>query len=79
VYARPTNALEVEKILTPLATEMVSRHFGSLAIEIQDNSLYVYSEHQHLTRDLLMTMLKNGAWLAAHIDEQAALKRQPAE
>lgn len=77
VYARPTNALEVEELLTPLATEMVSKHFGSLAIEISRQSLYVYSEHKHLSAQLLMTMAKNGAWLAHHIDEQAAHAGQP--
>lgn len=71
VYASPSEVMAVERLLTPLVTEMVSKHFGSLAIEIIDSSLYVYAENHTLTLPLLEAMLKNGRWLADHIDRQA--------
>jgi hypothetical protein len=71
VYAKPGRAVEVESILNPLVTEMVSKHFGSLAIEIEGSLLYVYSENITLSEQLLDAMLKNGRWLADHIDRQA--------
>lgn len=71
VYAVPGDTLEVEKILSPLVTEMVSRHFGALAIELQGSSLYIYSEKAVLSEQLLDAMIKNGRWLADHIDRQA--------
>ncbi|HEY1085366.1 MAG TPA: hypothetical protein VGE34_01410 [Candidatus Saccharimonadales bacterium] len=71
VYTSPSDLLDVEALLSPLVTEMVSKHFGSLAIEIVDASLYVYSENTHLSAALLEAMLKNGNWLANHIDVTA--------
>jgi hypothetical protein len=71
VYASPSEAIQVEEILTPLVTEMVDKHFGSLAVEIFDSSLFVYAEDHTLTLQLLEAMLKNGRWLADHIDRQA--------
>lgn len=71
VYASPAHTLEVENVLSPLVTEMVSKHFGSLAIEIRGSSLYVYAENHTTSIQLLEAMLKNGRWLADHIDRQA--------
>ncbi|HEY0965463.1 MAG TPA: hypothetical protein VGE13_03205 [Candidatus Saccharimonadales bacterium] len=71
VYASPSHAIDVERILSPLVTEMVSKHFGSLAIEIHDSSLYIYAENHATSTPLLEAMIKNGRWLADHIDRQA--------
>ncbi|MGK2896253.1 MAG: hypothetical protein ACSLEY_01440 [Candidatus Saccharimonadales bacterium] len=69
VYTRPTNTVEVEKLLTPLITDMMSKHFGDLAFEIAHKSLFIYSEGNQLRHALLEAMLKNGVWLAKQIDE----------
>lgn len=69
IYTRPTNTLEVERVLTPQVTGMISKHFGNLAIEIAHETLYIYSEHNHVGHALLEAMLKNGVWLARQIDE----------
>lgn len=71
VYAVPGDALDVETLLSPLVTEMVSRHFGALAIELKGSSLFVYSERTAVSEQLLDAMIKNGRWLADHIDKQA--------
>lgn len=68
VYAAPTDALEVERILTPEVTSLIASHFGSVAIEIADQALYLYSEHKSITPEILVTMLENGIWLATQID-----------
>ncbi len=68
VYTEPQNAIYVEHLISPLVSEMVSRHFGSLAIEIKGSTLYVYAEHHTLSGQLLEAMIKNGRWLADHID-----------
>ena len=73
VYGSPAQAIEIEQLLSPLVTEMVSKHFGSLAVEIIDSSLYIYAENHTLSMQLLEAMLKNGRWLADHIDRQASM------
>lgn len=72
VYSKPTNMIEVEKVLTPLVTEMVSKHFGNLAIEVAHRSLFIYSEQNRISHALLEAMLKNGIWLANQIDQAEA-------
>ncbi len=71
VYARPADAIEVEKILIPRVTELIAKHFGNLAFEIAGGSLFIYSENAHVSHALLHAMLVNGKWLANQIDEPA--------
>ena len=68
VYGPPAQVIDVERLLTPLVTELITKHFGTLAIEIHESSLYIYSERLRLSSALLDGMLKNGAWLVSHID-----------
>ena len=71
IYTRPSNAILVERILSPETADMIAKHFGTLSIEITKNALYIYSEHAKLSAQLLETLLKNGVWLAAQIDKSA--------
>lgn len=71
VYGHPSKIIEVEATLSTLATEMISKHFGALAIEIHEGVLYVYSENPRLSPQLLEAMIKNGVWLARHMDDAA--------
>ncbi len=71
VYASPENTIAVEKLIAPSASELISKHFGTLAVEVHDSSLYIYSEMAVPTLELLEAMIKNGVWLARHIDEAA--------
>ena len=73
VYGVPAHALDVERLLPPATTTLIADHFGSVAIEIEGNALYLYAEHKHLTVALLMTMLENGIWLANQIDAPESL------
>lgn len=69
VYGSPKDAILIEKMLQPEVNEMITRHFGSLAIEIHEGSLFVYAETATVSYKLLDAMIKNGVWLARHIDE----------
>ena len=68
VYGKPAQLLDVETIITPEVADLISHHFGRVAIEIHDGMLYLYSENLHLSTNLLDAMLKNGVWLARHLD-----------
>jgi hypothetical protein len=68
VFGQPARHIDIEKLLSATVGEMYVKNFGSLAIEVKDGSLYVYSEKIQLTKTLLEAMIKNGTWLAGHID-----------
>ncbi len=68
VYGKPAQLIDVETIITPEVAMLISRHFGRVAIEIHDGSLYLYSENLHVSMTLLDAMLKNGIWLAKQLD-----------
>lgn len=69
LYCTPAHAVELETIITPEIAAMIGAHFGGLVMEINNDSLFVYSESSHLTTPLLATMAKNGVWLAEQIDK----------
>ena len=71
VYGHPAEHLQVENLLGEVVDKVFVQNFGSLAIELHEGSLYVYSESKSLTPQLLEAMIKNGVWLARHIDEIA--------
>lgn len=71
IYGNQSRILDVEAILTPEIDQMILEHFGHFAIEISENCLYIYSERAALSPQLLDAMIKNGTWLAGHIDRVA--------
>lgn len=71
VYGVAEDVIAIEKLFSHEITQQIHAHFGSLAVEIFDSSLYIYSEKVHLSAALLTAMIKNGVWLARHIDEVA--------
>jgi hypothetical protein len=71
IYVTPAHAVSLEHIITPNLAEKMGTHFAGLTVEIAEQALYVYSEKSHISVDLLTTMLQNGAWLAARIDENS--------
>lgn len=72
VYTEPAQSMTVERLFDPPIAKTITDHFGSLTIEVADNCLYVYAEHQRPSLALLEKMLKNGTWLAQSLDERAA-------
>ncbi len=67
VYGSIANHISIEQLLPSALDDIFLKHFRSLAIEITDESLFVYSE-QPLSANLLEVMIKNMTWLAGHID-----------
>lgn len=70
-YVTPAYAVRLETLIPPETAEVLSTHFAGLVVELTDQAVYVYSEKPHLSTELLMTMAKNGAWLAAQIDKNS--------
>jgi len=71
VYTTPAHAIGFELLLHSDIAKIMASHFEGLVIELTEQALYVYSEKTHVSSDLLMTMLKNGAWLANQIDQNS--------
>jgi hypothetical protein len=71
VYTTPAESLTAERLLDNEVTKVIGNHFGTLTVEISEGSLYLYSEHVRISKNLLQTMLQNGIWLAKHIDARA--------
>lgn len=72
VFAKADHALAAEQLLTPVLAKTIAEQFHSLAIEIIDDTLYLYAEHAHPTTHLLDRMLTRGIWLARTLDQPAA-------
>lgn len=72
VYSSPSQFEATGQFISPAMAKIIAEHFGSLTFEIADDCLYVYTEHQHPTPQLLERMLKNGLWLAKIIDGTGA-------
>jgi len=71
VYGLASASIAIERIFTPEVAKVITKHFGRLAIEINHNSLYIYSEHLKVSHSLLESMLKNGLWLCQQVDAAA--------
>lgn len=65
VYVTPTHLEYTRMLFNDDVFQKILHHFGHLTIEISDNTLFIYSEHQRVTKALLETMLQNGLWLAS--------------
>ncbi len=71
IYAKPEQSLSAERLFNPTMTKTIAHEFGVLTVEVNDGTLYVYSEHQRPTAPLLEKMLSRGIWLAQTIDQQS--------
>lgn len=71
LFASPTQFIEVERLFTAEVTRTISAHFWPLAVEIIDNTLFMYSDTKNLSMHTLEAMFKNGLWLAQQIDDRA--------
>ncbi len=71
VYTTPAHAVSTEQLIMPEVAEKIATHFKGLSIEITHEAVYVYSEKAHVTSAILLTMLRNGVWLAEQIDKNS--------
>lgn len=70
IYTKPDQILRAERLFTPTLTHVIGEQFGTFAIEIYDQTVYVYVENHRPTNALLESMLTKGLWLAKSIDAQ---------
>jgi len=69
LFAAPSHFIEAERYIDAATSRILAAHFWPMAIEVYQGSLYIYSNSQVVSSHLLDTMLKNGLWLAKHLDE----------
>ena len=72
LYAQPSQAIAAEQFFDSQTTKTIADHFGSLTIEVAENTVYLYAEHQRPGAALLEKMLKYGLWLAKTLDYKMA-------
>lgn len=72
LYSPVAQLLVAQRLFGGEVAQKIMESFGSLTLEVTDNVLYVYSEHQRPTQALLGRMLTSGLWLAKKLDEEAA-------
>lgn len=68
LYAKPEQALTVERLFTPAVATVIATNFGHLMLEIDDGTLYIYAEGQRPTTALLEKMLQCSVWMAQVAD-----------
>jgi hypothetical protein len=68
IYAKATHAIEIEQMITAQMSEVIAEHFSGASIEIEDNTLFLYTESPRPSEATLEKLLSNGLWLAESID-----------
>ena len=68
IYSKPTDSIDVEKILRADAARILGTHLWPYSAEVQDGTLYIYCSGEKITLANLNTILANGLWLARNID-----------
>lgn len=73
LYAQPSMSIEVERLIPANAARVLGVHFWPFSAELHEGVLYIYSDDERVTPNLLETMFENGLWLANHLDLQIEL------
>lgn len=68
MLTRADHILDAKSVFNPAIAKVIVDEFHSLAIEINNDTLYLYSEQHRPTSALLDKMLTRGLWLARAID-----------
>lgn len=69
LYSQPSALLEIEQIFTIDTARVLGSHFWPFSAEFCEGVLYLYSDNKkQINPQYLKTMLKNGLWLANHLD-----------
>ena len=63
-----THALEIERLISPQIASVITSHFNKISIEIERNTVYLYSENEQPNEVQLERILSNALWLAEAID-----------
>lgn len=71
IYGSYTQAHKIERLIDPDVAKQLAAHFGTLTVEIDKDTVYIYSEHRIMSSRLVQTMIQNGIWLAELVDQRA--------
>lgn len=75
VYARPSDVIEIERLFPPAVAGVVISHFGNMSLELEDNTVHVYSESKYPDEALIDKMLQNAIWLAKIFDTVSSARK----
>jgi hypothetical protein len=70
VLTVPTHFEYTKELIDAKISQTLAAHFWPIAIELDDNMMYVYTDDTKLTTQLLDTLIENGLWLAGQIDSK---------
>src|SRR5690606_37306591 len=73
LFAKPTQAIEVERLFPASTARVIVAHFWPLSAEIHERTVYMYADNERVTASMLDALLEDGIWLAKHLDTQAEL------
>lgn len=73
IYAKPTQAIQVERLIPAPTARVIGAHFWPYSAEIHEGTVYMYADDERITASLLKSLLEDGVWLAKHLDNQAEL------
>lgn len=73
IYAKPTQAIQVERLIPAPTARVIGAHFWPFSAEIHERTIYMYADNERVTASLLEALLEDGVWLAKHLDNQAEL------
>lgn len=73
ISSRHDQSIEIERLFPDNITRIIGEHFWPLSAEHHEGVLYIYSDKQNITPNLLGVMIENGLWLAGHLDRQAEI------
>jgi len=75
VYSRPSDVIDIERIFPPTVAAVIVSHFGSMSFELEDNTVYVYSESKYPNEALIDKMMQNAIWLAKIFDAVSGARK----
>ncbi len=70
IYGPLAKQHRIERLIDPVIAQAIAKHFSTLTVEMDNDSVYIYSEHRILSAKLLEAMLQNGLWMAQVIDQR---------
>ena len=70
VYAAPGDSTEIDELFPVETTKVIAAHFWPFAIEIYENTVYLYSVETPLTKHDVLAGIKNSAWLAQTLEHR---------
>lgn len=73
IFAKPTQAIEVERLFPASSARIIGAHFWPFSAEVHEKTVYMYADNERVTSNLLDALIENGVWLAKHLDLQAEL------